>query len=76
MDTDEAAFFDFMDAREAALQAAIGHFTVCNVPTANLRYMVEQGRSQDVIVFAAQIVLHARGENWQPCGPVGSESQK
>lgn len=73
---EEAAFFDYMEARERALEAAIGTFTVCNVPTPYLRHMVEQGTSRDLIVFAAQIVLHSRGENWRACGPVGSEAQK
>lgn len=66
---EEAAFFDFMDARQAALDAAVGHFVVSNVPSSYLRVMVDDtperdGATENLVVFAAQIVLHSRGLKW------------
>jgi len=70
----ENAWLDYMDAREAALDAAAGRFVVNNVPTSHLREMVNQGNSRDVVTFAAQIVLHSRGEQWRPtCGSANSD---
>jgi hypothetical protein len=77
---EENAWIDYMNAREAALQAAVGHFVVANIPTLYLREIVDtktKGGPENLVVFAAQIALHARGEPWRPepvlpCGDGGA----
>ena len=61
---EEESFFDYMDAREAALVAAAGSFTVSNVPSERLR-IIAHSTTDDTIRLAAQIVLHQRGEEWR-----------
>jgi hypothetical protein len=62
--TQEAAYFDYLDAREAALNAAAGHFAVANVPTEHLR-VIAANKGEDTISLAARVVLHQRGEAWR-----------
>ncbi len=57
--TQEAAFFDFLDARERALEAAVGSFVVANVPTEHLE-IIARDTTNEIIVLAARIVLHQR----------------
>jgi hypothetical protein len=56
---EEAAFFDYMNAREAALVAAAGSFAVDNVPSARLR-LIAESYTNEMIVLAARIVLEQR----------------
>ncbi len=63
-DFSDDAYFDYLGAREAALQAAVGYFVTDNIPTHHLRLIVEHTRNE-VIVLAANIALHQRGE-WKP----------
>ena len=53
---DDAAFTDFMNAREAALCAAVGNFVVDNVSAENLKYIVNSCKDP-IVVFAASIAL-------------------
>lgn len=81
MDRDELqenAWIDYMGARQSALEAAVGHFVTMNVPTSYLTEVVRSGKSSDLIVFAAQIALHQRGEEWRvpSCGSTNSETKK
>lgn len=62
---DENAWLDHMGARQAALEAAVGHFIALNVPTAYLK-VINQQTTDGIVQFAAQIVLHQRGEPWRP----------
>lgn len=56
---EEEAFFDYMNAREAALVAAAGSFAVDNVPSARLRIIVAF-TTNETISLAARIVLEQR----------------
>lgn len=56
--TDEAAFFDLLEARERALDAAAGHFAVTNVPSERLRRIAES--SSEILALAARVVLWQR----------------
>jgi hypothetical protein len=56
----ERAFFDYMDAREDCLTAAVGSFVSNNVSTESLRIIVES-TTDKTIKLAAQIVLETRG---------------
>jgi len=60
---EERAFFDYMDAREAALVAAAGTFVVDNVPNQRLR-IIAAFTTNEMIRLAAEIVLHQRGEDY------------
>jgi hypothetical protein len=64
---EEISFFEFLNAREAALQGAAGYFTIANVPTAYLREIVRAsaGDPASIIALAAQTALYARGEDWR-----------
>lgn len=53
-----------MNAREAALQAAVGSFLVANIPTAHLQ-AIAAGTTSEIIAFAARIALYQRGEDWE-----------
>jgi hypothetical protein len=61
---EEEAFFDYMNAREAALVAATGSFMVDNVPSERLR-AIAGSTTDNTIRLAAQIALHQRGEEWR-----------
>ena len=61
---EEEAFIDFMAVRQAALEAAVGHMVTLNLPTLHLR-IIRDTATDDLLRFAAQIALHARGENWR-----------
>jgi hypothetical protein len=53
----DAAFFAYLDAREAALNAAVGCFLTNNVPVEHLRGIVEH-TTEDTIKLAAKVALH------------------
>ena len=55
----EAAFVDYLNAREAALNAAVGSLVADNVSAAILARIVETATEQ-TIVLAARIALHRR----------------
>jgi hypothetical protein len=57
---EEAAFFDLLEAREAAIQGATGALAVLNVPTERLRLVAKS--TDSIISLAARIVLYQRGE--------------
>lgn len=62
---DDDAFLDFLEARERALEAAVGYFAATNVPTAHLRLAAES--SSEILALAARIVLYQReGPTPQP----------
>ncbi len=61
---EESAFFDFMDVRQAALEAAVGHMIVMNLPILNIR-IIRDTATDPTLKFAAQIALHARGADWE-----------
>lgn len=63
-DIEEEAFFEFMDAREAALNAAVGHFMIRRPPVVLLR-RIRDTTTEQTIRLAAQIALHARGVDWR-----------
>ena len=58
-ETNEAAYFDFLTAREAALQAAVGALLVDNVPVEHLRIIAAS--KSEVIALAAKVALYHRG---------------
>lgn len=58
MDDNEQAFFDFLEAREVALQAAAGYFAVANVPTASLEEIATS--TSEIVALAARVVLYQR----------------
>jgi hypothetical protein len=58
---DDAAYFDYLEAREVALQAAVGYFAVANIPTEHLREIAAK-TTDSTIALAAKVVLYQRGE--------------
>jgi len=60
---EERAFFDYMDARQACLTAAVGSFVTDNVSVESLRIIVGF-TTNETIRFAAQIALDHAGEEW------------
>ena len=55
----ELAFIDYLQAREAALQAAAGYFATANVPSELLEIIVAT-TSNETISLAARIILYQR----------------
>lgn len=56
--TAEAAFFDFLGARERALEAAVGYLATTNVPSEHLRRIAES--NSEILALAARVVLYQR----------------
>ena len=59
--TQEQAYFDFLNAREAALLAAVGALVVDNVPADRLR-IIAGSAMESTLALAARVALHHRGE--------------
>ncbi len=57
---DELAFFDFLNARGAAIAGAVGQLVTDNVPLDRVRLIAET-TTDDIVKLAARIVLHQRG---------------
>ena len=57
----DEAYFEYLEAREAAIQAAIGSFMMGNVPSSSIRTIYER-TSNECIKLAASICLYQRGE--------------
>lgn len=55
---EEAAFFDLLAAREAAIQGATGALAMLNVPTERLQLVAQS--TDRIISLAARIVLYQR----------------
>lgn len=69
-DTEEAYFF-YMEARQAALQAAIGYFITDQVPR-KILHIISASTTNEMIKLAAEMVLwETRG-----AGPAGVMSQE
>ena len=56
----ERAYFDYLEAREKALDAATGHFVASNVPDEHLR-IISDSTTDQTIGLAARLALHRRG---------------
>ncbi len=61
-DDDDDAFFDYLEARQCALQAAAGYFAVANVPTDRLEQIVAH-TTDPTVGLAAKVTLHQRRLN-------------
>lgn len=58
-DIEEAAFFDLLAAREAAIQGATGALAMLNAPTERLQIVAKS--TDNILSLAARIVLYQRG---------------
>lgn len=72
--TQETAALACWAAHSAALTAAAGSLMADNLPTDVLRAIAKHN-TLPMLVTAAQMVLHERGEQWrpEPCGSAKSE---
>jgi len=52
----EAAYFDYLEAREAALNAAVGYFITANIPSDHLR-IIAADTTERTIALAARVAL-------------------
>lgn len=58
---EELAFFDFLGAHEAALNAAVGALMVDNVPVERLRIIAETTTCSTIRLAAKVALWHRRG---------------
>jgi hypothetical protein len=59
--SDDTAFFEYLEARERALDAAAGYFAVANISSAILQE-IARSTTNEIISLAARIVLWQRDE--------------